>query len=161
MQQERVESTVISHAAVLSAGDAWAGWTIALDSLQLMRHRFLDGTFFLGVTFVDPTRCTAEFLWMKFGLFLKDSRYPRSRTHCQKSMFSIGNFGNSGKKNTCTWRVPRRKVAPADLQSGRCPHMTLPAGLGYSMMFHKKSESLVPKLISPTLKRHFMLCHLW
>ena len=116
MQQERVESTVISQGAVLSACDACDCWTIALDSLQLMRHRFLDGTF-LGVTFVDPTRSTAEFLWMKFGLFLKDSRYPRSTTHCQKSMFSIGNFGNSGKKNTCTWRVPRRKVAPADLQS--------------------------------------------
>eukprot|EP00435_Cladocopium_sp_Y103_P044199 s1163_g12.t1 len=39
MQQQRVESTVISHAAVLSAEDCW---TTALDSLQLMRNRFIS-----------------------------------------------------------------------------------------------------------------------
>ncbi|CAL1169859.1 unnamed protein product [Cladocopium goreaui] len=40
MQQGRVESTVISHAAVLSACEDC--WTIALDSLQLMRNRFIS-----------------------------------------------------------------------------------------------------------------------
>lgn len=36
-----------------------------------MAQPFFGGSF----KFVDLARNTAQFLWLKFGLFLKDSRY--------------------------------------------------------------------------------------
>ena len=69
-------------------------------------------------------------------------------------MWSIGNWGDC----PCIWRglLALGKVTPDDLQSGQWPDMTLLEGLGYSMLFHKKSAQASSLSLGPTLKRNFM-----